>query len=152
MTRIKTIQGNMLTDVTEGYMIHGCNCQGIMGSGIAKEVKERFPEAYRLYREYYEDNALLLGDIIDYWITEDLVLVNCMAQEFYGSDKRHLDYEALVKCIEEINEMALDEDIPRVLNFPKIGCGLAGGNWEIVKKIIEESAPDMDLVYWEFEG
>lgn len=160
MSRIKTIKGNMLTGVKEGYMLNGCNCQGVMGSGLAKEVKERFPEAYEDYREWYCSGRLELGEVqyiplyewtdADDKYEGDFFLVNCMTQEYYGTGKRHLDYEALATCIEKINHSALEDNAPRVLNFPMIGCGLAGGNWEIVKTIIEECAPDMELVYWEF--
>lgn len=55
--------GDVLTNPDSNIIMHGCNCQGVMGSGIAKQIKLLFPEAYEHYRKIYLKNGLGLGDI-----------------------------------------------------------------------------------------
>lgn len=49
--------------------------------------------------------------------------------------KRYLSYDALYKCMENLKDACEYYQVNEVA-MPKIGCGLAGGNWEIVKEII----------------
>lgn len=42
---IKTIKGDVLS-IKEGIILHSCNDQGIMGAGIAYQIKERLLEYY----------------------------------------------------------------------------------------------------------
>ena len=46
---MKVIQGDLIQLALEGRfdaIIHGCNCQCVMGAGIAKSIRVNFPEAY----------------------------------------------------------------------------------------------------------
>ena len=116
-------------------LLHVVNCQGVMGSGIAREIRERVPSAYENYREYYTSNNLKLGVIIQSNPNEPWV-INMAAQEFYGSaGKRYLNYGALAKCFEEVNLERLD---PRPVIVPYLmGCDRAGGDWEIVEEMLD---------------
>jgi hypothetical protein len=92
---IKYIKGNALDWAEkEGYcMIHVCNAQGKMGSGIAKQVKERFPAAYKSY-DYHHELGSCSYDYVDF------NCFNLVAQEFYGYDgKRYLNYGALASAL-----------------------------------------------------
>jgi O-acetyl-ADP-ribose deacetylase (regulator of RNase III) len=46
---MKFLSGNLL-DVNDGIIVHGCNCQGVWGSGVAKQMKEKYPEAFTKYQ------------------------------------------------------------------------------------------------------
>jgi O-acetyl-ADP-ribose deacetylase (regulator of RNase III) len=140
--------GNAL-DVPEGIIVHGCNCQGVMGSGIAAEVKRRFPEAFRVYRECFTRYGLTSGNIIDCEVAPNKIIVNAMTQIQYGTDKRHVDYEAVAKCFEKVKEIARSVHLNREKDckkldiiFPMIGAGLGGGNWKIISTIIDETIGD----------
>ena len=115
-------------------LLHAVNCQGVMGSGIAKEIKERIPSAYENYRESYATNDLKLGTIT--YSDEDTPwVVNMAAQEFYGTEKRHLNYGALAACL---GQLALERFDSRPIIVPYLmGCGLAGGDWEIVEEMLD---------------
>ena len=57
---IKIIDGNLF-DSKAQIICHQCNCQGVMGSGVAAEVKRRYPHVYKAYRKDYEQGKLRLG-------------------------------------------------------------------------------------------
>jgi len=172
---IEQRNGDVL-NVPEGIIVHGCNCLGVMGAGVALQVKSRFPEAFKAYRKqfessyvfgvdpfmkkYHEYNGLNLGDIIAVQVGEKKWIINAMTQEKFGTDKRHVNYEAVATCFEKVSEFArsvlaefygrgdgtLDLqraiDHPLQICFPAIGAGLAGGNWKIIANIIDNTVPD----------
>lgn len=140
---IKTVHGDVLA-VERGIILHGCNAQGVMGSGIARQVKEQFPGAYKIYKDIEEEHGLALGSVI--WKATDNThnkwIGNCITQLFYGTGKRHIEYEAVAKCMENVVDFmeGMKFDLP--ICFPQIGAGLGGGNWKIISTIIDEIIPD----------
>lgn len=135
---------NILT-AKEGIILQGVNCQGIMGSGLALDIKTMYPKVYTEYKEFVEkfcganDRKDLLGKVHLAQVGPKLWVANCFTQYFYGKVKPlsgscHLDYNALEKCLNTL--FSLQMNLP--LHLPKIGCGLAGGDWKIVKEIIEK--------------
>lgn len=75
----------------------------------------------------------LLGTIYIYEGNKDII-VNMFSQDKYGRDKRYTNYIAIEKAIKELRKIYPSETI---IAAYKIGCGLAGGNWNIVKEILE---------------
>jgi len=143
---INQITGDLL-DVKEGYIVHGCNAQGVMNSGVAKQIRERYPENYLVYKVSITQKKLNfespLGHIIKYRIG-DLMIINAITQDRYGRDgKQYVNYDAVRDCFRKINEVVLKtDDLPKIVNFPLIGCGLGGGDWDIISKIIDDELDD----------
>jgi O-acetyl-ADP-ribose deacetylase (regulator of RNase III) len=139
-----------LLSVTEGYIVHGCNAQGVMGSGVAKLIKDNYQEAYHYYHGSYKSFIKTQGKMpigINIYAASKynnkLCIVNAITQEFYGRDKNivYVDYNAVRKCFNSLNSFILEEtlkNIPKVVNFPLIGAGLANGDWSIIEQIIDE--------------
>ena len=142
---------------------HQVNCQGVMGSGIAKQIREKFPKCYDNYKDFlssygsYESLGSVCFSIMD---TSTRFIANMFSQyDYLPRGKNHTNYEAFRSCIREIKAfvlgMASGMELPTWLysiGFPyKIGCGLGGGNWEIIAKIIEEefSSPKYSVEIWE---
>jgi len=153
-TTIQKHIGNLL-DVKHGIIVHGCNAQGVMGSGVALAVKNKYPGAFRAYQEAYFDRELRLGGIVPYLADGDptypkLIIVNAITQEFYGTDRRHVDYDALRTCFKEVAKLA-KTTLLFDIHFPLIGCGLAGGDWSVVAPIIEEELDGMRAHLWVLE-
>lgn len=144
---LKVVTGNLLNE-TKGILVHGVNCQGKMGAGIALEVKRRYPQVYSAYLDICENHGYLgeqlLGHVYFAPITNELVIANAFIQEYYGHDgKRHVSYDALDVCFSKINQYALRTGLP--VKCPRIGAGLAGGNWDIISAIINVNlAPSVD--------
>jgi O-acetyl-ADP-ribose deacetylase (regulator of RNase III) len=139
MIKIKTCIGNLL-DVKAGWISHGCNAHGIMGSGVAAAVKRMYPAAYKHYREEYEDIGLRLGEINVYQVSDNLMIVNAITQENFGSvRKRYVSYDAIQECFERINFRMKDGLVPKELHIPRLGAARGGGSWNIIEAIIEDT-------------
>ena len=129
---------------------HVCNCQGVMGSGIAKTIKERYPQAFNEYRKHEETRGLTLGSVsVAKFNTHDgsKLVLNLHAQEFYGTDgKRYLDYEAMYECLIEARHWLNFYDI-KSLGVPyNMGCDRAGGSWTIVEAMIKAVFAKSDIL------
>ena len=143
---ITEIKGDLLKADAQ-VIIHGCNCQGKMNSGVAKAVREEYPVAFARYEEEHRIKGLKLGDIIPVEVGQDKWVVNCMTQKYYGYDgKQYMDYQAVRDCFHKVASMASKE---YKIAMPQIGCHLGGGDWELVKQIVEEELADFDVeVYY----
>ena len=139
--KIVTKVGNLM-DVTKGHIVHGCNAQGVMGSGVALAVKRKYPGAFADYVAIHEEEGLELGVPYPYCPTADLCIWNAVTQEGFGQPTRNCSYDAIQTCFEDINNAVNDSDeigIVKEIHIPMIGAGLGGGNWEIIREIIEQT-------------
>jgi len=151
---IKIIEGNIL-NATDSIICHQTNTQGIMGGGLALQIKNKYPKVYEEYRsaciKYLIQGKSLLGEVLFGINTGDgNSIANLFGQERYGRDKRYTDYNALKKSLTEVLEVVTNEygllyDSPIAIPY-SLGCGLAGGDWKIVYKIIEDVFKDYDKV------
>lgn len=152
---IKYITGNLL-DFDNGInaIVHVVNSQGIMGGGIALQIKEEYPIAYEVYKKAQKEGNLKLGSMSIAVLPNGKKIINACAQENYGTEKRQLDYEAfyvIMEGLKEALEKALKEGRKHTLGIPKnIGCALAGGNWTIcetmIKILFQESPIEVYIV------
>lgn len=144
---MKYINGNLL-DATSGIIVHGCNAQGVMGSGVAKAVKDKYPEAYQKYYAEYLHGLLTPGWISVYNPSRYLTIVSGITQEYYGRDKNvvYVDYDSLAEVFRKVK--SIWPGVP--VHIPKIGAGLANGDWEIISRIIDTIYPDDSVTCYIF--
>ncbi len=136
---------DLLLNGQSNIFIHGCNCQGKMGSGIAKDIRDNFNEAYQA------DLATRIGDIKKLGsYTSALIrrnntefrIVNAYTQFRYGrDDKLYADYEAIRKSMRAINADYKDGNIL----VPRLGSGLSNGCWITVSNIIKTEFRNRDV-------
>ena len=148
--KIETKIGNLL-DVKEGFIVHGCNALGVMGSGVALEVKKRYPKVY----EQYKNAKLRVGTNVICGVTTDLYICNSITQEHYGlAKKRYVSYDAIETCFKDLNHqiemLSRVYAIPNQVHIPFIGAGLGGGNWKIISTIIEETC-NYPVTLWKLD-
>lgn len=126
---MKLIQGDITKERGNCVIAHGVNCQGVMGSGVAKAIKERWPIIYQCFLEA-PTGPYMLGSAHFIRVEEDNTYVaNCYTQEFFGKDgKQYASLEALEKALESCFEFCQVEGL--TLKAPKIGSGLGGLSWE----------------------
>lgn len=140
-----------ITRVSSGIIVHGVNCQGMMGSGVAKAVQAKWPQVYDSYCSHiggYLDGrhtrSELLGRIDVVEIDPFLTIVNAFTQLNYGKDgKRYVSYDAVARCFEAIAFVAKEKD--KWIYIPQIGAGLGGGNWSVISRIIDAACPDITV-------
>lgn len=141
---INKINGDILT--AKGYILHGVNCQGVMGSGVALAIRKKWPEVYDHYSSLVTRHGRgegLLGTIqIVKTSDPDVRVVNCFTQDKFGKDGRvYASYQAILRCVKSFSRN-IDPSFSSVVNFPKIGCGLGGLNWNVVETIFDLRIPD----------
>lgn len=134
MATVKTVKGD-LTTAKENYICHQVNCQGVMNSGVAKAIREKWSDVFIRYKglcNIFDDH---LGQCQLIKINENQHVINMFAQERYGYDgKRYTNYEAFAQCLETMNK-----NLPRdaSIAFPwKIGSERGGANWEVISSMI----------------
>lgn len=141
---IEYIRGDLLDFPAEINVIaHGCNGKGVMGSGIAKSIKERYPVAFEVYEEEFKNRGLQLGTFTVGQLPDGKKIANLVVQEEFGREegRKYVDYEAFyiaLKTLRDALEHAQKEGRNYVLGLPhNISCGLAGGDWCVIKGTIE---------------
>lgn len=140
-----------ITKVTSGIVVHGCNAQGVMGSGVAKQLRAKYPDIMADYidalHELQKEKINPLGYVAWTDINVDLVIANAITQEFYGRDgQKYVSYDALDAAFQKIASFAKASEATIHIPF-LIGAGLGGGNANIIQRIIEENTQDLEVVY-----
>ena len=142
-------------DITETELpaiAHGCNCQNVMGSGVAKALFTKWQQVKTSYHSFCRSKHVddLLGEVGVVDLKDRQILFNCFTQFYYGYDNvRRVNYSALAKCFITLNDSLRDSNLDNKLAIPKIGCGLAGGDWDIVKELIDDATPDIEVYVYE---
>lgn len=143
---IQTKKGDLLQAFRDGEIAsigHGCNIRCRMASGIARQIAAQFVEAA------IEDSKTIAGDIRKMGTFTHVknkfgYIFNIYQQEFYGAGPVQVDYGALEKGLNGVKEFLLKNKVPS-LGLPKIGAGLAGGDWSKIYEIISEVFKDTEL-------
>ncbi len=110
------------------------------GPGFAAAVKKRWPSAEKQFTEWVmsRDRDFRLGGVHVVSLRDDLILASLVAQHGYGpSDKPRLRYGALLESLRKVAEVAKQQSA--TIHMPRIGSGLAGGDWSIVEGILQET-------------
>ena len=141
---IKYIKGDIL-DIAEGIIVQQVNCFGVMGAGLAKQIRDKWPSVYNRYQDrvhYSPNNEDLLGMTIWNRVDTNLFVASIFGQYDYGHGTKFTVYPALFKGLDYVLGMAETDQIP--VYIPKgLGCGLAGGNWDFVEAYIK----DLDYMF-----
>ena len=126
-------------DGTFDVVVHGCNCFCNMGKGLAKNIKEAFPDAYIADCKTRPGDSQKLGNFTCAHVStkkRNVLVVNAYTQYRFGNKKRlYTDYEAMRRVFARISEVFKGKYIA----YPKIGAGLGGGDWDIISTIIENT-------------
>lgn len=140
---ITYIKGDLLGS-DEKHIAHGCNCSGGFGSGFAKQIAEQYPQLRHAYLHRHNTRGWKLGDvqIVGVGDGSGREVANCATQERYGrpDEGPYVSYPAIRQVIRD-----LLKSWPSGFAIPRIGAGLAGGNWDIISGIIEEESGSVEV-------
>ena len=110
------------------------------GGGFSLTVRKKWPEAQKAFRAWAEPphRNLRLGRVHVVGAEDHLAVASLVAQHgFHASPKPRIRYLALKSCLEELSMIALQRHA--TVHMPKIGSGLAGGSWSIVRELVQET-------------
>ena len=143
---MKVIEGDLIKLALEGefdVIVHGCNCFCSMGAGIAKSIKDTFPEVYEADLRTEKGSRDKLGSISFAKVQRkenEITIVNGYTQYFAGGRGVLVDYAAVLSVMKEVKSRFSGREI----GYPMIGAGLARGDWSVISKIIDEQLEGED--------
>ena len=151
---MKTVYGDLLDLAVRGdfdVIIHGCNCQCAMGAGIARSIKAKFPEAYAADRDTKKADRSKLGTFscaMGRRGDTEFTVVNAYTQFHWRGKGVLADYEAIRTAMAGVRRRFTGKRI----GYPRIGAGLAGGEWSIISAIINEELDGEDHTLVEYQA
>jgi O-acetyl-ADP-ribose deacetylase (regulator of RNase III) len=131
-------------------ILHGCNSKGVMGSGVAKIVREQFPGTYAAY-QLWCSKGFRLGQYLA--VPErGKVIINAVTQQEYGkvavqtgpNPVRYVSYDAVAEIMHSLNKAYTGSTIA----MPTIGAALGGGDWAVISAIIESELKTVQAVVY----
>lgn len=164
MENYKEVDGDLIDLAKRGHfdvIAHGCNCMCTMAAGIAPQMAQSFgADKFKMEGLLHRGDINKLGTI-DYQLINipkkvegmspnfggvDLFVVNAYTQYNYGANhadgnKKPVDYEAITMVMRKMNKIFKGKHV----GLPKIGAGLAGGDWNIIKNIIQKELKDCQI-------
>lgn len=149
---MNVIPGDLLRLALDGrfdVIVHGCNCQCAMGKGIALSIEQQFPEAYDADLRTPKEDRGKLGTISTAEIDRPparFTVVNAYTQFHYRGEGVLADYDAIRSAFRLVGQRFAG----RRIGYPKIGAGLAKGDWPTIAAIIDEELSGEDHTLVEF--
>lgn len=150
---VKVYNGD-ITECNADIIAHQTNCYFVMGAGVALAIKRKWPIVYEKYKQLGDSEKKKsykwLGTCQLVEIDQNRYVANLFGQDECGGGQCFTDYDALKEALEELRRYVNYSGL-KTIAFPwKIGCGLAGGDWDIVKPMIEDIFKDLDveIQYW----
>lgn len=150
---LTTARGGIVAAIESGCFdiaLHGCNCFQTMGSGVAAILRERWPEVYEADLLFgHKGDPLKLGyysevsvpTITHDGVSSSCLIINAYTQFDYGHNARYVEYCAVASVLSRLAlKYRNQEPLPRLV-MPRIGCGLAGGDWRQISRIIDVTLP-----------
>lgn len=144
---IEIIYGD-ITNTGKDIIIQQVNCTGFMGAGLAKTIMQKYGNVRMEYINYQKDKKKetgrakdLLGLVNYVTVNDRKVIANIFGQvgirKGWGDKTVYTDTDALRLGLGNVRRKAVEEGLSIAIPT-HIGCGLAGGNWDEIKEMIEE--------------
>lgn len=158
---ITYLKGDATEPVGDGCKIitHCCNDAGGWGSGFVIAISKRWQQPEHAYRKWFVDKdhdglTFELGHVQLVKVKDDLYVCNMIGQRNYGRrsspDYPFIRYDALEKCFAKAAHHA--RVLGASIHMPRVGCGLAGGNWDVVSKIVERTCNGLQVYVYDLAG
>jgi len=139
---VKYVEGDLFAvvdnNVEKSFIVpHCCNDKGAFGAGFVVPLGRRFPKCKQDYLDWHNTKLCQLGQTQIVEVCNDplIFVANMVAQTLGGS--RPLFYNHLSRCMDEVAKFVLTQDKLQII-APMFGSNLAGGDWNIIEKLIED--------------
>lgn len=146
-------RGDLLASNSEA-IVNTVNCVGVMGRGIALQMKKAFPTNFRAYAAGCERGDVVPGRMFVHPTGElgnPRFVINFPTKRHWKGRSRLEDIESgLVALVAEVQRLGI-----RSIALPPLGCGLGGLNWNDVRPRIErafDELPDVQVTVFEPAG
>ena len=123
------------------YICQGVNSLGVMGAGLALQIRNKYPKVYKVYKRKHSEGEPKLGRVFGVDCGEHTI-INIVTQKEIGRWKKPFNYTAFTLGLNQV-----DVSIKGPVAFPMIGAGLAGGDWVEISKILKTCRNIQPIVY-----
>lgn len=141
---MKTILGNLL-DQKPGILCHQVNTPGVMGAGLALQIREKWPHVFEQYKDFCKKRNVDVGCVFYSQAEDEVWIANLFGQSAIALDRSLTDYAAYPGMLDHVRRFSQRINSP-VYVPTGIGCGIAGGDWAVMLPILEKHLPDATLV------
>jgi O-acetyl-ADP-ribose deacetylase (regulator of RNase III) len=149
-------KGDATNPIANGnkVIVHVCNDVGGWGKGFVMAISSRWPEPENQYRQWYGSKFnFVLGEVQLVQVKDDLWVGNMIGQQNINKDaygNPPVRYEAIKMALEKVALFAKEKNAS--VHMPRIGCGLAGGKWELMEPIIIHtlSGKNIEVTVYDF--
>lgn len=151
MPIIKNKTGNLVTALLNqnvDVLVHGSNCFCTFGAGIALEIKNKIPNAYKADCATKYSDHTKLGSYSKYEF-DNKTVINMYTQYDYRGKGPNVNYDAIKSGFEKLNAEYKGKGLK--IGIPLIGAGLAKGDWSKLSKIINEATPNLNIILYEYK-
>ena len=154
--KIEIIKGDATQPMGSGnkIIVHVCNDIGGWGKGFVMALSKKWKEPELQYRAWYSSELNFeLGATQFVKVADDMWVANMIGQRGIGPDSNGnppIRYDAITSALEKVAAFALEENAS--IHMPRIGCGLAGGKWEEIEKIINTVliSKNIEVIVYDF--
>lgn len=150
MAELKVVKGDATDPHGHGNNIitHVVNNVGGWGAGFVTAISNRWHDPEREYLKWYNDHwksdsTFRLGEIQMVEVGKELWVCNMLAQSSIFTNLPPIRYDALELCLKKVAKQA--KLLNASVHMPRIGCGLAGGNWKEVGPIVQQTLVDQGV-------
>lgn len=150
--------GNVL-DAQTDVIAHQVNCQGVMGSGVAKQIRDKWANVYAAYRSEYDLfadlNKSLLGNCQLVQVNDNQYVANLFGQNYYGKDgKRYTSYDAIYEALTSLRQQMTNDNLKSLAIPFHMSCDRGGADWKVLIamlcSVFEET--DISIEFWSING
>lgn len=143
MAKVNYIIGDATDPKMDGnkIIVHICNDIGRWGKGFVMAVSKRWKTPELNYREWFNTKEhFALGKVQFVYVEDGLWIANLIGQHKINRDEKGnppIRYEAVSIGLEVVGQFAREKNA--TVHMPRIGCGLAGGTWDKIEPLIDQS-------------
>lgn len=139
--------GDLLASGSD-VIAHCCNCENIMGAGVAKAIRLKYPRAYKADLDWQAEPEDRLGKFTKSKGTP--TIYNLYGQLTTANEimKVAIDYDALRSALKLMTTDLKANNFKGTIGLPRLGAGLAGGKWEIIESILNEELAEFNVTVW----
>lgn len=121
-------------------IVNTVNTVGVMGKGLAHELKKRHPVMFKAYKKICDERLLDIGKLWLWRNSEQWVLNFPTKNNWRNPSKVEFIEAGLKKFVENFERQGIRE-----IAFPRLGCGNGGLDWEVVRPLMHKYLNDLPI-------